>query len=67
VIGGLGVPDSLIDLAGLTVSAEEFLTAVLETMAQPIRAVDPEGRIRFANPAAIAALRDARGARCGRL
>jgi PAS domain S-box-containing protein len=50
------VPDSLIDLAGLQVAAEDFLVAVLETTAQPIWVVDPNGVIRFANPAAIAAL-----------
>jgi PAS domain S-box-containing protein len=50
------VPHSLTDLAGLRVSAEDFLAAVLETAAQPIWVVDPGGRIRFANPAAIAAL-----------
>jgi PAS domain S-box-containing protein len=50
------VPDSLIDLAGLQVAAEDFLVAVLETTAQPIWVVDPDGVIRFANPAAIAAL-----------
>ena len=50
------MPDSLIDLAGLRVNAEEFLAAVLETAAQPIWVVDPDDVIRFANPAAIAAL-----------
>ena len=50
------MPDSLIDLAGLQVAAEDFLVAVLETTAQPIWVVDPNGVIRFANPAAIAAL-----------
>jgi PAS domain S-box-containing protein len=50
------VPDSLTDLAGLLVDAEDFLGAVLETVAQPIWVVDPADRIRFANPAAIAAL-----------
>jgi PAS domain S-box-containing protein len=50
------VPDSLIDLAGLQVGAEDFLAAVLSTAAQPIWVVDPEGVIRFANPAAIATL-----------
>ena len=52
----LRVPHSLTDLAGLNVSAEDFLAAVLETAAQPIWVVDPDGVIRFANPAAIAAL-----------
>jgi PAS domain S-box-containing protein len=50
------VPDSLTDLSGLRVGAEDFLAAVLGTVAQPIWVVDPEGVIRFANPAAIAAL-----------
>ena len=48
--------ESLTDLAGLSVSAEDFLAAVLETAAQPIWVVDPDDVIRFANPAAIAAL-----------
>jgi PAS domain S-box-containing protein len=50
------VPESLTDLAGLLVDAEDFLGAVLETAAQPIWVVDPHDMIRFANPAAIAAL-----------
>jgi PAS domain S-box-containing protein len=50
------LPESLIDLAGLEVGAEQFLGAVLETVAQPIWVVDRDGVIRFANPAAIAAL-----------
>ena len=50
------MPGSLTDLTGLRVSAEDFLTAVLATAAQPIWVVDPEDLIRFANPAAIAAL-----------
>ena len=50
------MPHSLTDLAGLSASAEDFLAAVLETAAQPIWVVDPDGVIRFANPAAIAAL-----------
>jgi PAS domain S-box-containing protein len=50
------VTDSLIDLADLSLSAEDFLGAVLQTVAQPIWVVDPFDRIRFANPAAIAAL-----------
>ena len=53
--------DSLIDLADLRLSAEGFLGAVLETVAQPIWVVDPDDRIRFANPAAIAALGYGRG------
>ena len=40
----------------LGVGAEDFLGAVLRTIAQPVWVVDPEGLIRFANPAAIAAL-----------
>jgi PAS domain S-box-containing protein len=54
------VPESLTDLAGLNVSAEDFLAAVLETTAQPIWVVDPDDVIRFANPAAITALGYAR-------
>jgi PAS domain S-box-containing protein len=50
------MPQSLIDLAGLRVGAEEFLAALLGATEQPIWVVDPEGVIRFANPAAIAAL-----------
>jgi PAS domain S-box-containing protein len=50
------MPQSLIDLAGLRVGAEEFLAAVLGATEQPIWVVDPEGVIRFANPAAISAL-----------
>jgi len=48
--------DSVTDLGGLGVGAEDFLGAVLRTSAQPVWVVDPEGLIRFANPAAIAAL-----------
>jgi PAS domain S-box-containing protein len=40
----------------LGVGAEEFLAAVLRTIAQPVWVVDPEGLIRFANPAAVATL-----------
>ena len=50
------MPESLTDLAGLSGSATDFLAAVLETAAQPIWVVDPDDVIRFANPAAIAAL-----------
>jgi PAS domain S-box-containing protein len=50
------MPESLIDLAGLRVGAEEFLLAVLETARQAFWVVDHDGVIRFANPAAIAAL-----------
>jgi PAS domain S-box-containing protein len=44
------------DLGGWNAATEEFLTAVLETVAQPVWVVDPDGLIRFANPAAVAAL-----------
>jgi PAS domain S-box-containing protein len=50
------VRQSLTDLADLKVHAEDFLAAVLQTAAQPIWVVDREGLIRFANPAAVAAL-----------
>jgi PAS domain S-box-containing protein len=50
------VPESLSDLAGLSAGAEDFLSTVLDTAEQPIWVVDPDGLIRFANPAAIAAL-----------
>jgi PAS domain S-box-containing protein len=50
------VPRSLTHLAGLDVGAEDFLAAVLDTVEQPIWVVDPDGLIRFANPAALAAL-----------
>jgi PAS domain S-box-containing protein len=50
------VPASRIDLAALDVAAEDFLAAVLDTVAQPIWVVDPGDLIRFANPAAVAAL-----------
>ena len=50
------MPHFLTDLAGLNVSTEEFLAAVLDTAAQPIWVVDSDGVIRFANPAAISAL-----------
>jgi PAS domain S-box-containing protein len=50
------MPRSLTDLAGLSVKAEDFLAAVLDTAEQPIWVVDPDGLIRFANPAALAAL-----------
>jgi PAS domain S-box-containing protein len=48
--------DSVTDLGDLGVGAENFLAAVLRTIAQPVWVVDPDGLIRFANPAAIAAL-----------
>ncbi len=50
------MPESLIDLAGLSAGAAGFLAAVLETAGQPIWVVDPDDVIRFANPAAITAL-----------
>ena len=50
------MPASLTDLAGLRIDAEHFLGEVLEMAAQPIWVVDPDDVIRFANPAAIAAL-----------
>ena len=50
------MPRSLTDLAGLNVSAEDFLAAVLDTVAQPVWVVDRDDVIRFANPAALAAL-----------
>jgi PAS domain S-box-containing protein len=43
-------------LHGWSVEAEEFLAAILESVAQPIWVVDPDGMIRFANPAAVAVL-----------
>jgi PAS domain S-box-containing protein len=49
-------PRSLTDLAGLRVSTEDFLAAVLETAAQPIWVMDREDVLRFANPAAVTAL-----------
>jgi PAS domain-containing protein len=50
------VPHFLTAPAGLKLSAEDFLAAVLEMTAQPISVAHPDARIRFANPAAIAAL-----------
>ena len=50
------MPERLTDLAGLSISAEDFLRAVLETAARPIWVVDREGVIQFANPAAVDAL-----------
>jgi PAS domain-containing protein len=47
------MPRPLIDL---NVGAEDFVAAVLETVAQPIWVVDHSDVIRFANPAAIATL-----------
>jgi PAS domain S-box-containing protein len=50
------VPSPLIDLADLRVGAEDALGAILGAVRQPIWVVDPDGTIRYANPAAIAAL-----------
>jgi PAS domain S-box-containing protein len=50
------VPTSLTDFGGWEVGAENFLGAVLQTVAQPIWVVDPDGLIRYANPAAVAVL-----------
>jgi len=50
------VPRSLTDLSGLNVNTADFLGAMLEATAQPMWAVDSHGLIRFANPAALAAL-----------
>jgi PAS domain S-box-containing protein len=50
------MPESLIDLAGLRVGAEEFLVALLETTRQPFCVIDHDGVVRFANPAAVSAL-----------
>ncbi len=47
---------SFTDLDGWKVGAEDFLAAVLGTAGQPIWVVDADDVIRFANPAAIAAL-----------
>jgi PAS domain S-box-containing protein len=49
-------PHSLTDLAGLRVSAEDFLAAASETAAPPVWVVDRNDLIRFANRAAITAL-----------
>jgi len=50
------VPRSLTDLSGLNVDTADFLGAVLEVAGQPMWVVDRDGLIRFANPAALAAL-----------
>ena len=47
---------SLIDLAGLRFSAEDFLAAMSATAAQPLWLADPDDVIRFVNAAAVAAL-----------
>ena len=50
------MPGSLTDLAGFKVNAADFLAAILETVGQPVWVVDPNAAIRFANPAAVAAI-----------
>ena len=50
------MPNAVTDLHGWSVGAEEFLAAILESVAQPIWVVDPDGVIRFANPAAVTVL-----------
>jgi PAS domain S-box-containing protein len=50
------VPRSLTDLSGLDVNTGDFLAAMLEAAGQPMWVVDRDGLIRFANPAALAAL-----------
>jgi PAS domain S-box-containing protein len=50
------VPRSLTDLSGLNVETADFLAAMLEAAGQPMWVVDRDGLIRFANPAALAAL-----------
>jgi PAS domain S-box-containing protein len=49
-------PHSPTELAGLRISGEDFLAAVGETAAPPTWVVDPDDVIRFASPAAVAAL-----------
>jgi PAS domain S-box-containing protein len=44
------------ELAGWNVDAQSFLKSILDGVAQPVWVVDHEGRIRFANPAALATL-----------
>lgn len=50
------MPRSLTDLSGLNVDTADFLAAMLEAAGQPMWVVDRAGLIRFANPAALAAL-----------
>jgi PAS domain S-box-containing protein len=52
----LHVADSATDPRSRRAAAEDVLSAVLQTVAQPVWVMDPDGLIRFANPAAIAAL-----------
>jgi PAS domain S-box-containing protein len=47
---------SATELAGWNVEAQPFLKSILDGVAQPVWVVDHDGRIRFANPAALAAL-----------
>src|SRR3954468_7686110 len=47
---------SFTELGGWKIGVDDFLAAVLQTVAQPVWVVDPEGLIRFANPAAVTAL-----------
>jgi PAS domain S-box-containing protein len=47
---------SATELADWNVEAQPFLKSILEGVAQPVWVVDHEGLIRFANPAALAAL-----------
>jgi signal transduction histidine kinase len=51
-------------VASLSVATEDFLGTVLQKAAQPICVVDADGRIRFANAAALAAL--GHGSACDR-
>jgi PAS domain S-box-containing protein len=44
------------ELAGWNVEAQPFLKSILHGVAQPVWVVDHDGFIRFANPAALAAL-----------
>ena len=44
------------ELSGWNVEAQPFLKSILDGVAQPVWVVDHEGFIRFANPAALAAL-----------
>jgi PAS domain S-box-containing protein len=44
------------ELAGWNVEAQPFLKSILDAVAQPVWVVDHDGFIRFANPAALAAL-----------
>jgi PAS domain-containing protein len=58
---------SLTDLVGLSVISAGVLAAVLEAAAQPIRVVDPDRALRFADLAAITAPGyDSAGERSGR-